>query len=414
MVDRNLMQFPIRRRSGAMGDIEKILPCASLLPSGKMNQFLISSTIYWLSCNKKIAKSLLKIVYVLKRLTGGFISQGVMPENPIPATQPEAGAAAGEFIFTKPEPENPRIKKRSLKAKPAGLIKPTAAALPAARELEREAPPLSAEQVIKPASVRTEEIMAKTTAKAAEAPVAPPRTTPATSAPARAASKTAASSASAAGPASSPHGTRPATLYYSSPTRKAETPSPMKTIPTASPVSSSSAASTSSASAPRATGAAASTTTARPSPNVDYRANVERQSREQKSVGNILSYAVWVLVAFFLISAGLAGYGAHVIFKQLGDQSVTVSDLDKKYADANKDLTAKLSATQDSLNQAQSQIGRQQDVIVKQQEEFNQLITSTTATDTALKQERAARAQEAANLRARVKELEYKTTVQKY
>jgi septal ring factor EnvC (AmiA/AmiB activator) len=131
-------------------------------------------------------------------------------------------------------------------------------------------------------------------------------------------------------------------------------------------------------------------------------------------VGNILSYAVWVLVAFFLISAGLAGYGAHVIFKQLGDQSVTVSDLDKKYADANKDLTGKLSATQDSLNQAQSQIGRQQDIIMKQQEELNQLITTTTATDTALKQERAARAQEAANLRARVKELEYKTTVQKY
>jgi hypothetical protein len=225
-----------------MEDIEKNTALRHTFAKREDQSFLISSTIYWLSCNKKIAKSLPKIVYVLKRPTGGFISQGVMPENPIPATQPEAGAAAGEFIFTKPEPENPRIKKRSLKAKPAGLIKPTAAALPSARELEREAPPLSAEQVVKPASVRTEEIMAKPAAKAAETPVAPPRTTPATSIPARATSKTAASSAPTAGPASSPHGTRPATLYYSSPTRKAETPSPMKTIPSASQASSPSAA----------------------------------------------------------------------------------------------------------------------------------------------------------------------------
>ncbi len=65
-----------------------------------------------------------------------------MPENQIPATKSESKAAAGEFNFAKPEAENPRIKRRSLKAKSSGLIKATAGAPTAARELEREAPPL--------------------------------------------------------------------------------------------------------------------------------------------------------------------------------------------------------------------------------------------------------------------------------
>jgi hypothetical protein len=186
----------------------------------------------------------------------------------------------------------------------------------------------------------------------------------------------------------------------------------MKTIPTASPAPSSSATA--------APTQAARTTTAsvgpasRPSANVDYRANVERQSREQKSVGSILSYVVYGLIAFFVLSAALAAYGADIIFKQLHDQSLTVSDLDGRYAAANKDLNAKLAATQDTLSQAQAQIGRQQDLIVKQQESLNQLIAATATNDAAIKQEKQSRAQEASNLRARIRELENRPTVQKY
>jgi hypothetical protein len=170
---------------------------------------------------------------------------------------------------------------------------------------------------------------------------------------------------------------------------------------------------------PASSAARPATSSARPAPTVDYRANVERPSREQKSVGNILAYFVYGLIAFFVIGAALAGYGSYVIFQRIHDQSVTVSDLDSRYAAANKDLTAKLAATQDTLSQAQAQIGRQQDLIVKQQEQINEVITSASTNAAAVKQEKLARAQETLSLRERVRELEYKaatnnTTTQKY
>jgi Skp family chaperone for outer membrane proteins len=328
-----------------------------------------------------------------------FISQWVMPENQIPATQPEPG----EFNFTQPATENPRIRRRSLRAKPAGLIKPSGGAPPAARELERETPPISAEQGIKP----------RDTEVTRETPVAPPRTTPSaiTTPPSQPASGSATTLriASTTSPDTSPHGTRPATLYYSSQPRKdKEAPSPMKTIPTTSTAPSSSA-STLPSSISRST-----TTPSRPATTVDYRANVERQSREQKSVGNILSYVVYALIGFFVVSAGLAAYGADVIFKQIHDQSVTVNDLDQKYAKATGDLNAKLAATQDTLAQAQAQIARQQDLILRQQEEINLLIAATNDNTSALKQERQARTQETSSLRERVRDLENRGTYQKY
>jgi hypothetical protein len=185
----------------------------------------------------------------------------------------------------------------------------------------------------------------------------------------------------------------------------------MKTIPTASPASSSSASATA---APTSATRPTTTSASRPSPAVDYRANVERQSREQKSVGNILSYIVYGLIAFFVISAGLAIYGADVIFKQLHDQNVTVTDLDQHYAKITDDLNTKLAATQDTLTAAQAQIARQQELIVQQQQDINKLIAATNDNTSALKTERATRAQDTASLRERVRDLEYKTSTQKY
>jgi hypothetical protein len=184
----------------------------------------------------------------------------------------------------------------------------------------------------------------------------------------------------------------------------------MKTIPTTSPASP--------ASAPSATTlpssvARSATSSPRPATTLDYRANVERQSREQKSVGNILSYIVYGLIGFFVISAALAGYGSYVIFQRLHDQSQTVSDLDARYSAANKDLNAKLAATQDTLTQAQAQITRQQDIILKQQEDINKLIAATNDNASAVRTERATRAQETASLRERVRDLEYRTSIQK-
>ncbi len=349
-----------------------------------------------------------------------------MPDNQIPATQSEAGAAPGEFNFDKPETENPRIKRRSLKAKPTGLIKPSGLAISAARDLEREAPSLSAgqSQAAQPKSQAPAPAKSvSVVAKAADAPVAPPRTTLAASttssrpASGSAAAKSATTSSSTSSQTTSPHGTRPATLYYSSNPRKdKEAPSPMKTIPTSGqPSASASSTSTASATTPLRTSAAttaasavrpSTTASARPAGTIDYRANVERQTREQKSVGNILSYVVYGLIGFFVISAGLAGYGTKVIFDRLHDQSMTVSDLDARYAAATKDLNAKLATSQDTLSQAQAQITRQQALIVSQQEELNRLIAATNDNVNALKLEKQARTQETSALRARVKDLE--------
>jgi len=330
-----------------------------------------------------------------------------MPENQIPATQPEPSGAPGEFDFAQPTSENPRIKRRSLKAKPKGLLQPSNGTPSAARELEREAPPLSAEQVIKPQSQETEKAKVEPAVKVAETPIAPPRTTPSvakTSSQPASSGATTPRIASTTSPSTSPHGTRPATLYYSSqPRNDKEATLPMKTIPTASPASSSSASTTTSMPSSVARSATASP---RPATTIDYRANVDRQSREQKSVGNILSYVVYALIAFFVISAALAGYGTKVIFDRLHDQSATVSDLDARYAAANKELNAKLATTQDTLNQAQAQILRQQDLILKQQEELNRIIAATNDNANAVKTEKQARAQEAAALRERVRDLE--------
>jgi hypothetical protein len=155
---------------------------------------------------------------------------------------------------------------------------------------------------------------------------------------------------------------------------------------------------------------AAPAAASRPSTPVDYRANVERQSREQKTVGNILAYIVYGFLAIFVLTVALAGYGGYTLTRQLHEQSATITDLDSRYDAANKDLTAKLAATQNTLQQAQAQIGRQQDLIVKQQEDFNRLLTATTANDAALKAEKAARQQDIAILRARVHELDARTT----
>ena len=177
----------------------------------------------------------------------------------------------------------------------------------------------------------------------------------------------------------------------------------MKTTPTASPAATSATsasaasaarpaqAANASATRPAAAATANSTTTTRPvtvnstaptrpaATNFDYRANVERQSREQKSVSSILGYFVYGLIAVFLLGAGLATYGSVVIFDKLHDQSTSISSLDDKYSQKVAGLDKQLAATEDALTQAQAQNARQLDLINKQEEEINQLRTAITA-----------------------------------
>jgi hypothetical protein len=142
---------------------------------------------------------------------------------------------------------------------------------------------------------------------------------------------------------------------------------------------------------------------------------VERQSREQKSVGDILSVLVYTLIGLFVVGASLSGYGAYVLSKQIQQQSVTVGDLDKRVTDENRVLSDQLKTTMANLSEAQSVIAREQDMIVKQQEMINKLIAAAQDNAAAIKAERATRADETSSIRARLRDLEYRgPTTQKY
>ena len=387
-----------------------------------------------------------------------------MPENPSPAAKPEPNSEPIEFNFENPAADSPRMKRRSLKGKTPGLQPATA--------------PASTEQAAKPSqpALETPQAPAKNT------PVAPPKSIPApssttvspTAEPKAAAvattkqatlngngvtpsasgqkvnialtsSQKTTAAVLAASEAKGPHGTRPATLYYTSQPKK-EATSSMKPTPTASSASSATrpatAATTTTTSAARPTSAAsaanssvrpasaASATASRPvtasvapaaatrpaGGGFDYRANVERQSREQKSVGSILAYFVYGLIAVVVIGASLATYGTVIIFDRLHDHATSISSIDDKYAQKDAELTKAIVTMQDTLSQSNATIAQQRDLLNKQEEEINQLHAAinaaNTATADAIHAEARARANEAAALKARIRDLEYKTSIQ--
>jgi len=322
-----------------------------------------------------------------------------MPDHNSPAAKSNSTATPGEFDFDVPMAENPRLKRRSLKPKPTPLT-PASGAPASAQKLASEAPPHSSE------TARSEHEPLPEEDADAEINAAVKFTEPS---PEAAKPSTTTGYTPRTTPSTNPHGTRPATLYYSSnsPRKDKEEPAPMKTTPTASPIASPATSST-----PLRSVSAPST---RPATVVDYRTNVERQAREQKSVGGVLSIIVYVLIGFFVVGALLAGYGIYAITKQLHQQSLTIDELDKRYAARHEVLAAQLNTTIDTLSKAQAQIGREQELILQQQEAINKLIAADDAASTALKQERQARASETASLRARVNSLENRgSSTQRY
>jgi hypothetical protein len=113
----------------------------------------------------------------------------------------------------------------------------------------------------------------------------------------------------------------------------------------------------------------------------------------------------------------LAGYGAYTLSKQIQHQSMTLSDLDARYSEQNRQLDAQIKSVDesltDALNQTRAQLNRQQEIIIHQQESINALIAqnakltdSENATEATLRQERQYRAYETASLRTRVHALE--------
>jgi hypothetical protein len=369
------------------------------------------------------------------------------PEN----TDPVAKTQPAELDFDTAPTENPRIKKRSLKAR--ATTPPTqAAASPegsrASLTPDQPRPTTGYSPATSTASPGHTGYVRPGTSPNAEKPQAP---TPSgvlyySNGPKDAAAKMNSSAPTASRPATAPTQPafqRPATtpMPTTSTSRPASTPQQApnpnrptgaatgngpsghstQQTPTSRPASStpSGAHAGTSAAASASTSRAVSTTVAgpasssRPGGVSDYRANIERQSREQKSIGGILNLVVYGLIAIFICGAGLAAYGAHVIFKQLHAQSMTVSDLDTRYAAANEQLNAQLKATAQTVLEMQAQVNRDETLALKQQDAIVKLQSSLTAETDALRQERIARAtetsiriSETAALRTRLREIE--------
>jgi hypothetical protein len=367
------------------------------------------------------------------------------PEN----TNPVAKTEPVEFEFDAPPPENPRMRKRNLKVRAAAETNP---AVPARLATEREQP---AAVYAQPAAVThtapTGPVYARPSATAERTPPAPAsgvlyyssnpgtkkedsmKSIPHPQAAARPTTASQPTTLRAAAGASPSATARPATgdSYSQRSTAAASTPqaSPARSAGAASASASShssvsshagsasrpASAATSSPSRAVSTTVASPSSSARPAGVSDYRSNIDRQSREQKSIGSILNLAVYALVGFFILATVLAAYGAHDVYKQLHAQSTTVSELDARYSAANQALNDKLTSTQAGIQQVQAQLSHAQELILRQQDLLTKMQASLDAQAQALREERATRAaetsiraQETAVLRSRLRALEAK------
>ncbi len=207
----------------------------------------------------------------------------------------------------------------------------------------------------------------------------------------------------AARPAASTSTTPASTgLYYSTgaPQKKEEASVPPTPMKSTTPPAASSAPASSYRSLP-SSGAAA-----RPASVSDYRSNIERQAREQRSVGNVLAYIVYAIGALLVLGAALAIYGGYTLSRQIHEQSVTINDLDARYSAQNLKLTQALATTDETLAQAQAQLRREQELILRQQDSINQLVTANNDCVAAIRQERSTRAEETAALRTKIRSIE--------
>ncbi len=157
--------------------------------------------------------------------------------------------------------------------------------------------------------------------------------------------------------------------------------------------------------------AAATSMTSRPAPTrapsaLDYRANIDRQAREQNSVGSFLAIVVYSLLGLFVLGACLAGYGTWALSKQIHQQSLTIGDLDRHYSDEDDLLKARLKTVSQDLAQSDALAGRQQQIVEQQQATITKLSALTEQLSANLQAERQLRSIETTTLRARVRSLE--------
>ncbi|MBV9463818.1 MAG: hypothetical protein JO317_06275 [Verrucomicrobiae bacterium] len=137
-----------------------------------------------------------------------------------------------------------------------------------------------------------------------------------------------------------------------------------------------------------------------PAPSIqDFRRNADRQRREQRATVTLLSTAGYVVLGLVLLFAGLASFGGYVLYRQIQNQSVTVAQIDAKYAD-------KVSGLEQDLQQAKKTIGELTALNKQQQDRIAKLVAANEAAAGELRGERDNRVKELEKITKRLQKLE--------
>ncbi len=107
----------------------------------------------------------------------------------------------------------------------------------------------------------------------------------------------------------------------------------------------------------------------------DYKGNVERQAKEQKSFGSVLSIVVYVLLAFVVTTAGLAGYGLYILKEQVSGQASTIHQLQDDEKVTTDALASRIGTLEQQLKDSQAQVDRQNEVLQQQEQKVNQILS---------------------------------------
>jgi hypothetical protein len=130
-----------------------------------------------------------------------------------------------------------------------------------------------------------------------------------------------------------------------------------------------------------------------------YQQNVQRQSREQKAVGSLLSGVAAVLIGSIILVGILALFGGWALHKQIKQQSTTVDQLNKR-------LSAEIQTANINLQEANVQI---QTLLTQTQAQKQQLGWLQGQIEDAKNQQKKTSASQQAklqNLENRLKEIE--------
>jgi uncharacterized protein HemX len=134
-----------------------------------------------------------------------------------------------------------------------------------------------------------------------------------------------------------------------------------------------------------------------------FQQNVQRQSREQRAVGSLLSGIAAILLGSIVLVALLAAIGGWVLYGQIRDQSVTVQQLNENFSRDIRDLRTSLVESKNIVEKFAEQTRIQ---FQAQKQQISSLQTQVDELRTQSRKDRAANQAAIQNLQRRVFELE--------